>query len=35
MKPYDKGGLMANNLVYRYNTATTDDGLVGSEGSFW
>lgn len=28
------GGLVANNLVYRYNVNTTDDGLMGTEGTF-
>ncbi len=28
------GGLVSNNLVYRYNTAETDDGLSGEEGTF-
>jgi len=33
--PPEKGGLMANNLAYRYNYETTDDGLGGGvEGSF-
>ncbi len=33
-QPPDKGGLVSNNLVYRYNVATTDDGLSGTEGTF-
>ncbi|CAG8502869.1 3629_t:CDS:10 [Acaulospora colombiana] len=33
MLPPDKG-LTVNNLVFRYNTSDTDDGLDGSEGSF-
>ncbi|CAG8573108.1 127_t:CDS:10, partial [Acaulospora morrowiae] len=32
--PPEKGGLMVNNLVFRYNTSSTDDGLGGEEGSF-
>lgn len=28
------GGLVANNLVFRYNFLTTDDGLGGLEGAF-
>ncbi|CAG8518853.1 3154_t:CDS:10, partial [Scutellospora calospora] len=32
--PPEKGGLLANNLVFRYNINTTDDGLNGEEGSF-
>ncbi|KAF0361282.1 glycoside hydrolase family 15 protein [Gigaspora margarita] len=32
--PPEKGGLTANNLVFRYNNVTTDDGLSGEEGSF-
>ncbi|KAL1920219.1 uncharacterized protein VTP21DRAFT_1365 [Calcarisporiella thermophila] len=34
MKPPEKGGLLVNNLVFRYNVLTTDDGLSGEEGSF-
>ena len=30
----DDGGLVSNSLVYRYNTATTPDGLGGEEGTF-
>jgi GH15 family glucan-1,4-alpha-glucosidase len=30
----DEGGLVENNLVYRYNVYETDDGLEGEEGSF-
>lgn len=30
----DKGGLVSNGLVYRYNQAEIDDGLQGSEGTF-
>jgi len=32
--PPEKGGLVANNLVYRYNTLETQDGLRGEEGTF-
>jgi len=28
------GGLLFNNLVYRYNAEETDDGLSGEEGTF-
>ena len=28
------GGLVANNLVYRYNRLSTPDGLAGDEGTF-
>ncbi|KAJ2159344.1 hypothetical protein GGF46_003091 [Coemansia sp. RSA 552] len=34
MLPPHRGGLTANNLVFRYNTTETDDGLSGEEGSF-
>ncbi|NJL00264.1 MAG: glycoside hydrolase family 15 protein [Spirulinaceae cyanobacterium RM2_2_10] len=30
----NQGGLVANSLVYRYNTAESDDGLAGEEGTF-
>lgn len=30
----EKGGLLANNLVYRYNVQDTADGLSGEEGTF-
>ena len=30
----EDGGLVANSLVYRYNPATTPDGLRGEEGTF-
>ena len=33
-KPPDQGGLVANNLVYRYNLKETSDGLTGGEGTF-
>ena len=32
--PPDKGGLTANNLVYRYNIEEASDGLSGEEGTF-
>jgi GH15 family glucan-1,4-alpha-glucosidase len=34
LKPPEKGGLVANNLVYRYNVQETADGLSGEEGTF-
>ncbi|KAI9497865.1 Six-hairpin glycosidase-like protein [Zychaea mexicana] len=34
LRPPEKGGLVANNLVFRYNFLTTDDGLGGLEGAF-
>ncbi|MEE9132673.1 MAG: glycoside hydrolase family 15 protein [Gemmatimonadota bacterium] len=34
LKSPDEGGLVENNLVYRYNVYETDDGLEGEEGSF-
>ncbi|HSR50754.1 MAG TPA: glycoside hydrolase family 15 protein [Acidobacteriota bacterium] len=34
MRPPQEGGLVANGLVYRYNTQRTDDGLEGEEGTF-
>ncbi|KAJ1916104.1 hypothetical protein H4219_003975 [Mycoemilia scoparia] len=30
----EKGGLVVNNLVYRYNTVTFNDGVGNDEGSF-
>lgn len=30
----DKGGLVSNSLVYRYNLDKTADGLKGEEGTF-
>ena len=30
----EEGGLVSNSLVYRYNTAKTEDGLSGEEGTF-
>ena len=32
--PPEQGGLVANNLVYRYNLDRTADGLTGREGTF-
>ena len=34
MEPPEKGGLMANSLVYRYNVNETADELSGEEGTF-
>jgi GH15 family glucan-1,4-alpha-glucosidase len=34
LRPPEKGGLVANNLVYRYNVKETPDGLSGDEGTF-
>ncbi|KAI9460245.1 glycoside hydrolase family 15 protein [Lactarius psammicola] len=34
MKSPERGGLTANNLVYRYNTFESDDGVGGEEGTF-
>ncbi len=34
LRPPEKGGLTANNLVYRYNVEETADGLAGEEGTF-
>jgi GH15 family glucan-1,4-alpha-glucosidase len=34
MQPPEKGGLLSNSLVYRYNVAESPDGLVGEEGTF-
>lgn len=34
MRSPAKGGLLSNNLVYRYNVAETPDGLSGQEGTF-
>ena len=34
MQPPDKGGLVSNSLVYRYNVEKTSDGLRGEEGTF-
>jgi GH15 family glucan-1,4-alpha-glucosidase len=34
MKPMEKGGLSSAGLVYRYNSAVSDDGVGGEEGAF-
>ncbi|KAJ3571229.1 hypothetical protein NP233_g3894 [Leucocoprinus birnbaumii] len=34
LKTPDKGGLTSNNLVYRYDTRKTEDGVGGEEGTF-
>ncbi len=34
LQPPDKGGLVSNSLVYRYNVGETADGLTGEEGTF-
>jgi GH15 family glucan-1,4-alpha-glucosidase len=34
MLPPEEGGLVANNLVYRYNLQQYVDGLSGQEGTF-
>jgi len=34
MQPPEKGGLLSNSLVYRYNVDETADGLKGEEGTF-
>ena len=34
LQPPDKGGLVSNSLVYRYNVKETADGLTGEEGTF-
>ena len=33
-KPPNRGGLLSNNLVYRYNVREGPDGLTGDEGTF-
>ena len=33
-QPSNRGGLMADSLVYRYNVRETSDGLEGEEGTF-
>ena len=33
-KSPDKGGLVSDSLVYRYNTKETSDGIEGAEGTF-
>ena len=34
LQPPEKGGLLSNSLVYRYNVEYTADGLRGKEGTF-
>lgn len=34
LKSPEKGGLVSNSLVYRYNVHETADGLTGGEGTF-
>ena len=34
MQAPDKGGLLSNSLVYRYNNRLVSDGLSGQEGTF-
>ena len=34
IRPPEKGGLLSNSLVYRYNVNETADGLPGEEGTF-
>ncbi len=34
MQPPEKGGLLANSLVYRYHVPDSPDGLAGEEGTF-
>ena len=34
MRSPDEGGLLVNNLVYRYNRLASPDGLPGEEGTF-
>jgi len=34
LQPPNQGGLVSNNLVYRYNATETEDGLAGQEGTF-
>lgn len=34
LKTPEKGGLTANNSVYRYNAQLSDDGIGGEEGAF-
>jgi GH15 family glucan-1,4-alpha-glucosidase len=33
-RPPEKGGLVSNSLVYRYNVKETSDGFEGVEGTF-
>lgn len=32
LKSPERGGLVANNLVFRYDTKLSDDGVGGEEG---
>jgi len=34
LRPPEKGGLLSNSLVYRYNVDHSSDGLDGKEGTF-
>jgi len=34
LKTPERGGLTSNNLVYRYDTSKSDDGVGGEEGTF-
>ncbi|KZT59027.1 glycoside hydrolase family 15 protein [Calocera cornea HHB12733] len=34
LRPPERGGLVTNNLVYRYDVTKTDDGVGGEEGTF-
>jgi hypothetical protein len=34
LKPPKRGGLTANNLVYRYDVSKSQDGVGGEEGAF-
>jgi len=34
LRPPNKGGLVTNSLVYRYNVNEVNDGLTGDEGTF-
>ncbi|KAF9001313.1 glycoside hydrolase family 15 protein [Cyathus striatus] len=34
LKSPEKGGLTSNNLVYRYDTSKSEDGVGGDEGTF-
>ena len=34
IRPPERGGLVSNSLVYRYNALETSDGLRGEEGAF-
>lgn len=35
LKSPEKGGLLANNLVFRYNAELVDDGVGGEEGGMF